>query len=204
MAEFRKATGVPERIEDYQIKPDQLPEGINWDDNFAKTFLEIAHKNNIPPRVMKEMAAAHVQLEQLRGQASLQVAQQEADRRFAEGTAALQQAWGRDMDFNRRKVAALAEARGCPLDTPGFNDVNMCKLILDLSRDMREDRSVGPAAAGNGMTPGERAHDIQNNPDNPEYAAYRGIGREPDPAVQARVRALHVEEERRKRALAGG
>jgi hypothetical protein len=53
------------------------------------------------------------------------------------------------------------------------------------------------------MTPGELAHDIQNNPDNAEYAAYRGIGREPDPATQAKVRALLVEDERRKRALAG-
>ena len=201
VAEYRKATGVPEKIEEYQVKPEQLPEGIQWDDNYAKPFVEIAHKNNIPPRVMKQMVEAHIQMEQQRGQATIAVAQQQAEQKYRQDLGSLQQAWGKDFEFNRRKVVAAAEAEGCPIDDPGFMSPNMCKLIFNLARSRREDSSVSPTAVGSGMTPGERARDIQNNPDNPDYSAYRGIGREPDPAVQNKVRALLVEEERRKASL---
>lgn len=208
VAEYRKAVGVPETLEGYEAKPAQLPEGVEWDDNYAKPFLEIGQKYHISKEAMQKLIGAHIAQEQLRSAATVQVIRQEAEQRYKEGYAKLEQAWGKDIDNNTRRIKAAAERLGCPLNTPGFNDPEMCKFVNLLIEQTREDQAIMPGGGTNGraagMTPGEQADDIQQNSSNPEHAAYHGIGREINPAVQAKVRNLRIAEERRLNALRGG
>lgn len=56
VAAFRKALGVPDKPDGYGIKkPDQLPEGVVWDDAKVSKFTELAHKHGIPAAAVKEI-----------------------------------------------------------------------------------------------------------------------------------------------------
>lgn len=62
-AEISKLLGVPEKIEGYGItKPDQLPEGMQWDDNAVNGFLAVAKENQVPPAAAKAIVAYHQKL----------------------------------------------------------------------------------------------------------------------------------------------
>lgn len=57
-ADLRKFTGAPEKPEDYGLKaPDNLPEGVEWNAEFASKAAAIAHKYSAPPELLYELAA---------------------------------------------------------------------------------------------------------------------------------------------------
>lgn len=57
-AEVAKFLGVPDKPEGYGItKPENLPEGITWDDKAVNGFLALAHKHAAPPALVKEIIA---------------------------------------------------------------------------------------------------------------------------------------------------
>jgi len=196
IAEYRKAVGVPDTADGYGVKPETLPDGVEWSDDLAKPFLAIAHKHNVSKAALKELVTAHAQMEGMRTQTAVQMAQAEAQQKFETGIKELQQSWGREFDTNRQKVAQLAAYAGIPVDSPGFSDPNMAKLIYRLSKDFSEDRLV---AIGKQTTTGsaaQAAKDIMTNPDNPDYKKYHGG----DKDTQARVRAYLEQAERDRSA----
>ena len=191
IAEFRKALDVPEKPEDYEVKPDNIPEGLEWNDDLAKQFIDIAHKHNVPKAAMKEMARKFQEMETLRVQAGWEMAQAENKRRYDEGIRTLQAAWGNEMPKQIELVQRAAARYGAPVDSPGWSDPAIVKFIANMARSMSEDTFVSPNGAQM-RSPYEMAMDIVQNPDNPEYKLYRG-GHKP---TQAKVEDLFKEAER--------
>lgn len=98
VAAFRKAIGVPESIEDYQI---DLPEGMDQEalqeesiQTALKEVAEIAHEHNVPVEAFKALAQWDLQRE---AQRLDDVKKQDAE--FAKATSdALKKEWGRSYD----------------------------------------------------------------------------------------------------------
>lgn len=55
IAEYRKALGVPDSPESYQITRPSVAANGGWDDEAEKAFLGVAHKAGIPPRAVQEV-----------------------------------------------------------------------------------------------------------------------------------------------------
>ena len=192
IAEFRKSLDVPDKPEDYAVKPENIPEGLEWNEDLAKQFTEIAHKHNVPKRAMKDLAQKFQDLETMRVRAGWEMAQAESKRRYEEGVRELESAWGPQTPKQIELVQRAAARYGTPVDTPGFSDPNIVKFVAKMAASISEDTFVTPNGAGSSMGPRERALDIIQNPENAEYKAYRS-GHKP---TQAKVQDLIEEAER--------
>jgi len=185
VADFRKAVGVPETIEGYQIKPDKLPEGMQWSDDLAKPFLAVAHKHNVSQAALKELSAAFAQMESLKGQHMVQTAQANSQQELKEGAIVLQALWRDDFDKNILKAQRAAMLVGVDPKRSGFRDPEVVAGFVRLADMISEDKLVGatgglqPQISGLAM-----ARDIINNPSNPRHKMYH----DGDPDTQAIVR----------------
>jgi len=64
IAEYRKANGVPDDPTGYDIA---LPDGLILGDNdrpIAESFMQVAHKHNLPNDVVNDIIAQHLQLQE--------------------------------------------------------------------------------------------------------------------------------------------
>ena len=198
VSEYRKALGIPETTEGYEIKPDVIPEGTAWNEEDARQFKEIAHRNHIPPKAMKELVAAHV-ARQAEQNKRMQAAETNLlQQSFDNGMADLKASWGRDFTGNMLEVKQAAIVTGTPLDTFGFLDPAMAKMVLRLKRMVADDKFIAAGSANssalNSVDPGKLAHAITSDKTHPEYAKYH----EGDKDTQAKVEALFREAERIK------
>jgi len=185
VADFRKAVGVPETAEAYQIKPDTLPEGMVWNDELAKPFLAVAHKHNVSQAALKELSSAFAQMESMKGQHMIATAQANFQEELREGTATLQARWREDFDRNILKAQRAAALVGVDPKRAGFRDPEVVAGFVRLADMISEDKLVGatgglqPTMSGLAM-----AKDIVNNPQNPRHHLYHSG----DPDTQAIVR----------------
>ena len=169
VAAYRKALGVPEKVEEYAFKPETLPDGVEWNDELVKPIAAIAHKHNIPPAAMRELAAAQAEIESKRGEMIGQQLHQELET----GKAELQKEWGDSFDKNIVRAATAAKLVGADPHSPGFRDPAVVKALFALSQKLSDDNFV--TSDGQPMTTGgpAAAKDIQTNPGNPYYERYQ-------------------------------
>ena len=136
VAEYRKALGVPESPDKYILKPEQLPEGMEWSDDFGKRFSEVAHKHNIPPQAMHELVSEYIGMEQSRAQAQVQVLAQEVE----QGRTQLQDAWKGNFDANLATATRVAKTLGLDVNSPGLRDPNVVIALHRMAGMMSEDK----------------------------------------------------------------
>jgi len=169
VAEFRKALGIPEKADDYlgSLKPQALPEGVQFDEGMAKQAAELAHRHNIPPAAMKELAALQMNHVQAMVQASEQMVMQQ----LQEGKQQLQTEFGDKFGEKLELAKRAAITAGIDPTDKGFSHPNMVKLAAWAAEQIAEDKlvssNVTPMQAGH-----DRAMDIINNPDNPMHRRY--------------------------------
>lgn len=170
IAEFRKALGVPENPEDYLgvLKPEALPEGVQFDENLAKQAAELAHKHNIPPAAMKELAALQIGQMQAMTQASNQMVMQQLET----GKQQLQSEYGEKFNEKIELAKRAAVTAGVDPSDPGFSHPAMVKMAVYYAEQIAEDKLVSANASP--MQAGmDRAMDIIRNPANPLHARYQ-------------------------------
>ncbi|MDZ4289877.1 MAG: hypothetical protein U0984_18070 [Prosthecobacter sp.] len=126
---WRALNGVPKTPEDYGLKaPENLPEGVVWNDGLAKDFAGLAHKHHLPPAAVQELIAFHNgNLAKMQEGATQQqravVAQAKED---------LQREWGGDA--GRNSVLAVKMAQTLGLDPNDEIVANNPKIIAALYR----------------------------------------------------------------------
>lgn len=174
--------GALPTVEDYaKLKPEQLPEGVSWNDDLARPLFELAHKHNIPASAVKEFLEMDVQREAARTTAI----GQEIQRQLDEGKKILQKDWGSNYGSNIERVKQAAQLVGVDASSaPGFRDPETVKAFLRLSEKLSDDTwQKGTATLA---TPENSAKDIMTNPTNPLHARYQAG----DPDTVAHVRGL--------------
>jgi hypothetical protein len=179
---YRKALGVPESLEEYDFTPEQVPEGFNWDKQAMQPFAEVAHKHNIPPSAMKELAGLFAQYES----SKVDVVQGMFDQQRQEAIATLQKEWGGDFQKNVAVAKQAAKLAGVNATSYGFADPEVVRGYVRLAQMMSEDK-IGRGLATPDMMGGKaRATDIMRNPENPWHKRYN----EADPEAVALVTGL--------------
>ena len=181
VAEYRKAIGVPESPEAYNLKPEQLPEGVTWDDNVAKKAAELAHKHNVPAAAMQEFMKFDMERAALMNQAAAGMIEAQLE----SGRAELQKVWGDKMPEKIELARRAAVTAGVDPSSQGFVDPQVVKAIVNLAEKLSDDKLVSGDQTGVSSTRA-RARDIMTNQANPLYARYQ----EGDSEVVDQVRRM--------------
>jgi hypothetical protein len=181
VAAYRKAIGVPESPEAYQLKPEQLPEGVTWDDNVAKKAAELAYKHNVPAAAMQEFMKFDMERAALMNQAAAQMIETQLET----GRAELQKVWGDKMPEKIELARRAAVTAGVDPTSQGFVDPQVVKAIVNLAEKLSDDKLVAGDQTGASSTRA-RARDIMTNASNPLYVRYQ----EGDAEVVDQVRRM--------------
>jgi hypothetical protein len=181
VAAYRKAIGVPESPEGYQLKPEQLPEGVTWDENVAKRAAELAHKHNVPAAAMQEFMKFDMERAALMNQAAAGMIEQQLEA----GRAELQRVYGDKMPEKIELARRAAVTAGVDPSSQGFVDPQVVKAIVNLAEKLSDDKLVAGDQTGVSSTRA-RARDIMTNQSNPLYARYQ----EGDAEVVDQVRRM--------------
>jgi len=170
-AQIREVLGVPAKAEEYKLtKPDNLPQGLSWDEAKVGDWQKFFHDANIPPAVADKIVAKQAaeiasQAEAGKGKLDQWVKSQEAE---------LRKEWGADFDANLGLAAKAASIAGFDLnDSELGNNAKFVQAMLTVSRFISPDKLVGDdkVTAMNGAA---QAEDIRRNPNNPWHKAFMG------------------------------
>ena len=170
-AQIREVLGVPAKAEEYKLtKPDNLPQGLSWDEAKVGDWQKFFHDANIPPAVADKIVAKQAaeiasQAEAGKGKLDEWVKSQEAE---------LRKEWGADFDANLGLAAKAASIAGFDLnDSELGNNAKFVQAMLTVSRFISPDKLVGDdkVTAMNGAA---QAEDIRRNPNNPWHKAFMG------------------------------
>jgi hypothetical protein len=181
VAEYRKALGVPESPEAYNLKPEQLPEGVTWDDNVAKRAAELAHKHHISAAAMQEFMKFDMERAALMNQAAANMIEEQ----LQQGRSELERVWGDKMPEKIELARRAAVTAGVDPTSQGFVDPQVVKAIVNLAEKLSDDKLVAGDQTGPSSTRA-RARDIMTNQSNPLYTKYQ----EGDAEVVDQVRRM--------------
>jgi hypothetical protein len=184
-AQIRDVLGVPAKVEDYKIaKPDNLPDGLTWNEAEVGEFAKLTHSLNIPPAAAQKL----VEFDAQRMAKLHQSGQAKLDEFVQSQEAELRKDWGADFDANLGKAAKAAQMAGFDInDNELANNAKFVKAMLTVSNLIKPDALVGNDKAGIVMDGKAQAEDIRRNTNNPWHAAY--FGKE-GPARQQEAAAL--------------
>jgi hypothetical protein len=172
LAQFREALGVPETPAGYGItKPDQLPEGLEWNQEAVDAFTALAHKHNAPTALVKELLALDTTSKAAQLQSS--VAQQEAASAQArtEGLAELKKDWGADTDAQLVMAKRMAIKEGIDLEDPALSSPTTVRLLAKMAKMVREDQLPLDIKDQTTMNQSE-AMRIMTDKGHPDYVRY--------------------------------
>jgi hypothetical protein len=168
VAAYRKALGIPESADKYDLKPEKLPEGATWDDATAKRVAEVAHKHNIPPSAVKELVALDLERAQ---QMNAAAAKMLADQKAA-AVNELRQVYKTELPAKLDLARRAAATAGIDPNDRGFESPAMVKFAIWAAEQISDDKLV-EASATSMSSAQARAKDIMVNPQNPLYQRYQ-------------------------------
>jgi hypothetical protein len=186
---YRKAIGVPDIPTAYDLKPEQIPEGIKFDEGRALKFAERAHKAGMTPAQAREVVAFQLEQEQ-QVQADMRL---QYDNLMAEREQALRKEWGTAYPQKVAVAKQVATALGFdPNDGELFGNPKVLQFLGKVTGLLSEDSVAGmrgslPASGSGYSSPMEEARAITRDPGHPEHERYMAG----DPAVTAKVRRLY-------------
>lgn len=173
IARFRQLAQVPDTKEGYlSLKPESIPEGLEWSEEKAAGFYELAHKHHVPAPAVK--AIIDFQLARLQEHQADEEARIAAEQKASED--ALVAEWRGNFEANKSTVRHLTEtlARSAGIDTedPGIqqlaNNPAFARMMLQVSKLTSEDTIRPPAGLGDLRSPQQRADAIMDGTD-PEW-----------------------------------
>ncbi|MCU0751542.1 MAG: hypothetical protein MUC40_00660 [Akkermansiaceae bacterium] len=187
---FPTAGEVPEKPDAYQLKPEKLPDGIQWSDEAAAKFAEVFHAQGIPTAAAQAIVNQYLELEA----GALGNATKEYERQLAEGRAMLEEKWG-GADAYRQRAEQIEQLvtgtlGGDPNDPTLFSNPRVVEFLGRVADVLSEDAQAalkGSVAPGGNFASGaDLAGKIMNDPSHPEHARYM----QGDPQTVAKVMRL--------------
>ena len=197
VADYRKAVGVPESATEYDLRLDNLPEGLDWNDNLAEQWGGVFHEAGLNQEQAQKLSQAYSditsqQLEEATGKLN-----EQSELTMQEQQASLQKQWGREYDRNLQSAVDMAEVVGFDMeneaDMAAVRNPKVMNMLLAKSQSMQEQpmpRNGAPTSTGFD-SPKAKADSI--------YAKYNGQVHLAPPEAQkayAELRKLGYQQER--------
>lgn len=137
-ARWRKAIGAPESADGYKItpEPEDIPEGMEWNDGIEKSFREVAHKLDLSQTQAKELMKFHVELQKM-GFAQNQEA---IEHQINANQAELQKEWGGLYRENIKFAERGAKILGVKSFNPQFSIPEYTRAFAEAGRLFAEDK----------------------------------------------------------------
>ena len=199
IAAFRQAAGVPDSPDAYQLKPENLPDGLTWDDSAVKPYAEIFHKHHVPQAAAAELIARHVESMAEQAAAGMDGFAQKVNAFVQASEKLFAQEWGSDyptrLEANRAFVSARFDESELsdPVLQAALSHPKIVRMIDDARRGLREAPmpGVGAERLAGSHSPRQQAQEIIAA--NPRWRQ--------DPALASRVGELYaLEAAQQKRA----
>lgn len=190
LSAFRKAAGVPDTAEAYQLKPDALPDGVEWDDANVQPYAEIFHKHHVPQAAAAELIAKHLESVAAQAAAGNDAYAGKVSQFVQASEATFQKEWG-DMydsrlEANRAYVSSRFDAAELadPVLQAALSHPKIVRVIDEARRALREAPlpGVGAEVTAGSHSPRQQAVEIMKA--NPSWRN--------DPALSKRVGDLYA------------
>jgi hypothetical protein len=190
VAAFRADAGVPATAAEYGLRPEKLPDGVEWDDASMQGYAEILHNHHVPKEAAQALVARHLEdVAKQAGQATTQFAQKISG--YAEKSEqTFKPEWGVDyeprLELNQTFVASrLQESElADPVVQAALSHPAIVRMIDEARRSLREAPlpGVGAEMGGGSHSPRQQAVAIMQA--NPAW--------ERDPSMSKRVNDLYA------------
>lgn len=159
IAEYKKAIGVPESPTAYDLKPENLPEGMDWDAGLAETWQGAFHEAGISQEQAQQLSQAYSDITNTQLEQANQTLAANAAAEMAEQQAQIQKEWGANYANNVKAAVDMAEVVGFDLDNQAdmaaVRNPKVLNLLLAKSQSMQE---------GNLPRGGDPSSSMANNP----------------------------------------
>ena len=142
VAEYHKAIGVPESATAYDLKPENLPPGMDWDDNLAGTWQNAFHEAGISQTQAQALSQAYSDITNTQLEQANQTLAANAEAEMAEQQRFMQKEWGANYNSNMQSAVDMAEVVGFDLENQGdmaaIRNPKVLELLLSKSKSMQE------------------------------------------------------------------
>lgn len=166
IAEYHKAIGVPESPTAYEIQPENMPEGLEWNDEVSGFWQGKFHELGIGQDQAAQIAQAYSDFTGQQLEKATGVLTEQAHAEMAQQETALKKQWGQDYSNNLQTAVDVAEVVGFDMDSEAdmaaMRHPKVMNLLLAKAQSMTEGsfpKSGNPASA-NWETPKAKADAI--------------------------------------------
>ena len=166
IAEYQKAIGVPESATAYDLKPENMPEGMEWDQGLSETWQNAFHEAGISQTQAQALSQAYSDITNTQLEQANQTLAANAEAEMAEQHSFMKKQWGANYDSNMQSAVDMAQVVGFDLENQGdmtaLRNPKVLDLLLSKSSSMQEGtlpRGGAPANA-NYQSPQAKADSI--------------------------------------------
>ena len=188
---FRTDAGVPDSPEGYNLKPAELPPGIDWSDETASSYAKAMHSHHIPAAAAQELMNLHLQNQQEQQLTAQKNYQTAISNQVQQSEQTFQKEWGSEygsrLEANRAFVQSqfTQEELQQPVLVSALSHPSVVRIIDQARQALREPSGIpglGLEAAATTHSPGQQGLEIMKA--NP--------GWDKDPALHAKVTGLYA------------
>ena len=142
IAEYKKAIGVPETATAYDLRPENMPEGMDWDAGLAETWQGAFHEAGISQEQAQQLSQAYSDITNTQLQQANETLAASAASEMAEQQAQVQKEWGANYAHNMQSAVDMAEVVGFDFDNQAdmaaVRNPKVLNLLLAKSKSMQE------------------------------------------------------------------
>ena len=142
IAEYRQAIGVPESATAYDLKPENLPEGMGWDEGLSSEWQNVFHDVGLSQEQAAKIAQSYTDITNNQLQNALQSNQANVEGEMEQQRAEIQKQWGDKYDTNLQNAVNMASTMGFDLENPqdmaAMRNPKVLNMILDKHTAMQE------------------------------------------------------------------
>ena len=142
IAEYRQAIGVPESPTAYDLKPENLPEGMGWDEGLSSEWQNVFHDVGLSQEQAAKIAQSYTDITNNQLQNALQTNQANIEGEMEQQRAEMQKQWGDKYDTNLQNAVNMASTMGFDLenaqDMAAMRNPKVLNMILDKHTAMQE------------------------------------------------------------------
>lgn len=169
---FRKALGVPEDPTGYGVKPpEQLPEGVQWDEGELSKYLDVLHKGNATPELVQQLVQLKVESEAERYRQATIEAEREAEAHTQLESTKLKEEFGATLPATLDRARRAAIAVGLDPASNLFSTAENVKAFAKMADYIGEDQLPNTARDAH-VAAYEEANRIMTDPTHPDYSRF--------------------------------